>query len=399
MAKPRVAAGSTLLRLVESFAGSFDDILAVDRADLAHLQATGLESTKIVCEVCLLFELAAASVSSSPRLYRQVQHFLRAAMEHVLRPEILAYIERTPSGVHLVGLVMLCARTYGLNCQHFCRLERALRSPAYLATERLPFRYEEALWLYRRLTGEPLDRPRSNSSLLLSRFSHPCVLRRDDLYALTHAAMYDTDFGRVPPRPEHAGEPLGLSIRHDLSFCYCNADWDLVGELCMTARFLGDWRSVDTSCFAALDAIFAQFGFIPSITFDAGHAAGLNADDLCTYRFVHSYHSSLVYAILLACCTPPEVSPASPPEGDVRAEEVVAAIDRTFGHREFDIGPLSQNWYANAVDVSLDTLVDGYATKCYRMFGREVAIAFIDSVHGAAALPLAGDTRAVFERI
>jgi hypothetical protein len=86
----------------------------------------------------------------------------------------------------------------------------------------------------------------------------------------------------------------------------------LLSELLMTTCYslaqAPAWQSI---CEVVLDAVFERFGFIPSPTFDTAHARSLSGMNRKRYVRVHSYHSSIVYALsLLSRYAPPTTTPA-----------------------------------------------------------------------------------------
>ena len=383
-----------ILSLADFFSTSLDVVLTIGRSDGTELQTDGLHAEKIICEICLFFHVAHAQIARSPSIRAQVEAFIEDSARYVFTKSTLLYIERYPSSVHLFALLLLCAQTYSVELEWSARLNRALRSPAYLSVERTPFRFQESVWLYEQITGDHLPWMHGCVSSLLSRVSHPCVLTREHLYAKTHAAMYETNFGKGNIPASYSGEGILWGLRHDLNSCFSNADWDLVGELCMACHFLGMQDS--TRPFRnALDEVFKKFGVIPSITFQAECAAKLPEGKLSLYEFAHSYHSTLVYCLLKASVGDDDRQTPFPEEG-IRGEDVLTAIATFFGPEEFEVGPLSKDWYAGDVALQLASLVDGYATRCYKSLGRKRAVQFIDSIPNARENVVIEHTRQYF---
>ena len=240
-------ANSTALDIANMFSDSFETVVAIETFDKAVLQATGLSSNKIICEICLFFHLAHDVIATRRSLLAKVERFITESREYVLDSKTMSYIERFPAGVHLVGLILLCSNTYNLKSQRLELLEQAIRSPAYLCAERLPFRYQESVWLYEQITSQALHDQNCRSALL-SRITHPSVLSRNDLYAKTHTVMYETNFGRRYISEPYDNSAIKLSMCHDLNLSFCNADWDLVGEICMANRFLGNFYLPSAQC-------------------------------------------------------------------------------------------------------------------------------------------------------
>ncbi len=112
--------------------------------------------------------------------------------------------------------------------------------------------------------------------------------------------MYLTDFGHSALHGQFDVELLCQRLDHDLAWALGMADWDLLGELLMTARYCLDrltpWH---VSCEGALDGVFERFSFVPGPTFDAPYAAGLPDPDRTRYCRFHAYHSTIVYGLSL----------------------------------------------------------------------------------------------------
>ncbi|MED7948862.1 hypothetical protein PUR61_12335 [Streptomyces sp. BE20] len=161
--------------------------------------------------------------------------------------------------------------------------------------ERVPYRLLDQAWV--RTIAEGKRDPRLSSAGLRSCTSFENVrgalfMATGDLYALTHTAMYVTDFGR-------AGRVSADQEWID-ALCACRLllnDLDLAGELALTDALTSDRpREGTLTALAALSSIFDRLGFVPSPTFrDAEHR---RAPDPTNYLLFHSYHSTFVYGLL-----------------------------------------------------------------------------------------------------
>jgi hypothetical protein len=395
--------GRIVRDIAHMFAGSMPTILGIDEAGGAALQADGLDSPKIICEICLFFHRAHDLIAQDAVLAEEVRVFIIAALDRLVTDAILVRIARLPSAVGLVSLILLCCRTYGIASVRLDAIERAVRSPAYLATEKTPFRYQEMIWLHEAVFGAEMEGQHGCPSALFSRPTHPCVLKREDLYAKTHSAMYESDFGRRPIHTAYHDAGIRDGLAHDLAFSFCNADWDLVGEICMAHLYLGAGGALYDQCRDALASVFAKFGFVPSITFDAAWATRLDARQFELYRFAHSYHSTLVFGILAACEAdmPGQVEAGTSIDDidDIESWQVLRAINQFFGMDEFTFGPLSQHWYADDPKIMMASLIDGYASKCYQSYGRDQALQFLAAIPKATEHRLVRSTRDYIERI
>jgi hypothetical protein len=135
-------------------------------------------------------------------------------------------IHRLPAAALAFGTIALALQSID-RCKHplYCAVWSALQSPFFFSIERPWFRELEALWLFSRLRKDCSSRLPAHSTAILFKRTHPIFLRREDMYAKTHVAMYLTDFGRHKPTGFDA-ETLRLSLSHDLAWSLAMADWD-----------------------------------------------------------------------------------------------------------------------------------------------------------------------------
>jgi hypothetical protein len=372
-------------------------IVALEKAATEKLQADGLEQTKIVSEICLFFHLAKDFIATDEALNSAVKLFIIEAAKLIVTKERLAYIEHMPSAVNTLSLILLCCKTYEVDATFIPTLERAVRSPAYFSFERVPFRYQEAIWLKEKITCDTAMPRRNCCSSLLFRATHPCVLSRDDLYAKTHSVMFETDFGATRIPPNFISPDIIKGLRHDLYYCFCNADWDLVGEICMAHRYLQISDVSSERYEETLVSVYEKFGFIPAITYNTEFVAGLDNSGKNLYRFAHTYHSTLVFGIILLCRQVKRAGllinvPAPKQAIEICILDVVDSLARFFAGNKLEYGPLNPNWYAGDPTIDAECLIDGYATICYKTFGRRAALQFLDSVPNWGSYPLVSDT-------
>ncbi len=385
------------IELVKYFLSVRPLIAKLDAIDADTFQSQGLRASKVISEILLFFELAESVVTRAGQLRDRVVAFVSWAVHEVCTEAFIANAERRPAEASRFGIILLCARRYGVCSPMLARVEALIRSPGYFAVERLPFRHHEATWLYERVTNVAVAEHLVCRSSLLSRFTHPSMMARTDLYAKTHSAMFETDFGRR--RSEHCAifPDVAIALDHDLAYTFCDADWDLVGEICLTQVFLECRGPTFQQADAALRSIYKKFGFIPSITFDSKTANSLPEQDDDLYRFIHSYHTTLVFGLLIVCAA--NAIPARIENSDIEpaSGNVLAAIVEKFGVSELDYGPMNEDWFSDDFEMGLDMLIDGYATRCYVSHGLGDARALLEQCAEHAG-PLARDSHAFYAR-
>ncbi|WP_433239943.1 DUF6895 family protein [Streptosporangium sp. CA-135522] len=175
------------------------------------------------------------------------------------------------------------------------RLRALWDAPVVEPRERVPYRLLDQAWT--RMIAQERTDPRLTSTGLRSSTSlwnldGALLMGRNDLYAITHAAMYLTDFGnagRVPTAPGWIGALAAARL--------LLGDFDLAGELAVADVLTCEPPGAGTLTAAAtLSTVFDQLGFVPAPTFRSReHDA---SEDPSGYLFFHSYHSTFVYGLL-----------------------------------------------------------------------------------------------------
>lgn len=163
--------------------------------------------------------------------------------------------------------------------------------------ERSPFRLLDQAWVSSKARDE-IDPVIATGVLVpftsLGNIDGTPFMSRDDLYALTHTAMYITDFGEWSQPNLYSSEMIGsVSLARLME-----GDFDLAAELALADILVGDTVTNESQLTvrAVLNDVFDAIGRVPSPTFD--QAEYLLAIDKETYLRYHSYHTTFVYALL-----------------------------------------------------------------------------------------------------
>lgn len=366
-----------------------DLVWRVDRTDLSHFGATGLSRHKVICETALLLVVAHRDLCGDGRLVSAIQVFLAKAMDLTVDAQMLLDLDRYPQTASSIALLLLAARAYGVPCAIERHVETAFRSPFFLSAERVPFRIQEAHWLRERILPDFEPWQTDSHGALFDRWQHPAVLSRDDLYAITHSAMYLSDFGQR--RMCSKLEEQSMNVRHGIAMSFANADWDLLGELLLTARYLSlPKSSIERAGEEILWSIYDRHGLVPGLGYRASDAERHAGSDHQFYQFLQSYHSTLVLALL--ACAPPHI--AEPMTGNYLPANAMEAIFAARGLASIDpIGRnVSDNWYGDEVDIDAEMLIDGMAICCFRTHGRKAAIELLNAVPSCHGMPMVDDT-------
>ncbi len=163
--------------------------------------------------------------------------------------------------------------------------------------ERSPYRLLDQAWVSSKARGI-VDPAIATGALVpftsLGNLNGAPFMPRDDLYALTHTAMYITDFGEWSQPNSYSSEMIGALSLYRLM----EEDYDLAAELALADVLVGDTTAneAQVTVQAVLHDVFDAIGRIPSPTFNSSeYALAVNQD---TYLRYHSYHTTFVYALL-----------------------------------------------------------------------------------------------------
>jgi hypothetical protein len=198
-----------------------------------------------------------------------------------------------------VGLVWIVLDQFGLGDPQRRSALRALWHDERWGQpgERVPYRLLDQAWARSLARGRRetlLDSMEFLATTSFGNLDNGLFMGVSDLYSLTHAPLYITDFGargRLLVDKGWVG-PLGLSR-------LLRADFDLSAELAMTELLTQqEPGETYTITLAALTGLFDHFGFLPAPTFRA--AEHNTAEDPDDYLLLHSYHSTFVYGLLCA---------------------------------------------------------------------------------------------------
>jgi hypothetical protein len=206
--------------------------------------------------------------------------------------------------------------------------------------ERVPYRLLDQAWTrsLARGTGDP--QLASDGLRLATSFENldgALLMQTSDLYAVTHTVMYLTDFGRSRSLENRSGNARQW-IDSLTAYRLLLNDLDLAGELAMSGLMLGDALGVGSLVtLATLSSIFDSLGFVPSPTFRAGEYEDSERPD--SYRYFHSYHTTLVYGLLCAVLVSEENS--SPLAVRAVAADNGATLPSEWCGRRAGAGPLS----------------------------------------------------------
>ena len=213
-------------------------------------------------------------------------------------------------------------------------------------TERLPYRKMDVIWLNNLL--RPENRMGFETTLpdgILNTKAHPIYMNTADIYSVTHALMYLTDFGThaVPDSVDHhyINAVIDSATAHHL----LSDNLDIIGELIMSAVMMGHTHSLNTRmAWELLTTMWDKFGFLPCPTFVAADFQSLSGSDASAYAFRHLYHTMYVGGIL--CClllndthtdNGNSSYEQSPSDHTALADKLLTAAERAADFAELDL--------------------------------------------------------------
>ena len=201
-----------------------------------------LFARKALVEVALLVGLR-ARLDPSP-LDDGYELLLGTVLDVSERPSYRELISRDRRALMLYAGTYAALRLCGKEDQEFRHLIEQSVSTNYGAHfERIPYRYLDMLHTFE-LAGIHSGGPSLQEVLpltLLASNPNTLELSRGDMYALTHAVFYASDFGqRAVPWPAGTDAPRVISMLEGcLALTLAQADADLVGEMVMSLRCIG----------------------------------------------------------------------------------------------------------------------------------------------------------------
>ncbi|HMA97040.1 MAG TPA: hypothetical protein VKP30_30355 [Polyangiaceae bacterium] len=257
------------------------------------------QADKIVVETALLALLA--SRVDQPVIRREsillasvLQPFARSERNRVL-------LLRFPHTAASLGIAHVALSRVGNIDDDFDQLlRRALTTGQVDALERLPYRTMDLGWL--RGVLNPDTEPHFDDLLpfsILSSLAHPIYMAETDAYAVTHAIMYLTDFGRRPLPATISRSRLTAMVDACLAWNILGGNLDLLGELLISAVLIrAPWSAYAKIAYTMLTQVWDELGFLPSLAFEPKHFHSLSGDEASAYVFKHIYHSTYVGGIL-----------------------------------------------------------------------------------------------------
>lgn len=289
---------------------------------------------KIVIETCVLVMLLSRLPERDKATTKKLGVLVRQLDKLARSPRVKLLIMRFPSAATALGLSSLALSQAGLpDAQMDALIAHDILSGLADTTEKLPFRAMDARWARSLLnSGEAVRFDDLIPLSLLNSVAHAIYMTRHDAYALTHALMYITDFGRLSCPPEIDASTVAAMIDGAIAWSFVNEDLDLLAELVMAAHFLGvAWSPHLQMGWYLIDRAWTDIGFLPSPTFHADRYTRLSPEDKVGYEIRNVYHTMYVGGLLFAALS--QALPTVNVTGDasvLRDSDITALLDDTL---------------------------------------------------------------------
>lgn len=210
-------------------------------------------------------------------------------------------VERQPDLAPSLGIVTALLDQQRLSSEPLnAAVLQAFVSGRVWATERLPYRQMETDWVASILIPNnswDLTNRFYSGSILFSDVS-PMYISATDLYALTHSAMFITDFGSHNPPQGYARSGFKRLVETTCTWQLLNDNLDITGELLMAAAYLRMSSSPHlTFASNVLALCWHEMGFLPSPSLQVDEMRQLSGRARTAYAFLHTYHTTYVGAL------------------------------------------------------------------------------------------------------
>lgn len=261
------------------------------------------QSDKVIVEAALLAYVASTVLTKDDPDYDVLNSLIEKVKLCTRSERVQVLFLRFPHTAASLGIAHVLLSRLGHGDEKFDALVRAaLESGHAEAVERLPYRDMDLRWLLGILN--PSTAPQFDDLLphsILTSCVHPIYASDLDVYAITHGVMYLTDFGRYELPYSLDPQRLGQMIDSCLAWHILSNNFDLLGELLLSAACIPNaWSPYTSVGWQLLASMWDELGFLPSCTFESSRYAQLSGERANAYAFIHIYHTTFVAGLLCA---------------------------------------------------------------------------------------------------
>ncbi len=293
---------------------------------------------KIVVEAALLALTCHRISHTQPRIASAVRALAEVLLPHARSARNAELLARLPQTATSIGISHLLLDRIGFPDARYDALHTAAVAAAHpCAPERLPYRFMEQQWLASLAPGgssrHAVEAP--PGSILYADLT-AVEMHPNDVYALTHAAMFGTDFGRRAVDPRVSIDAVLDTLDSCLALQIGKGNLDLVGELLFSAAMLrpGTTCAYTRAGWDLLTDVWERFGYLPTPQFSTPEYEELAPKVRPAYSFQHTYHTMFVAGILCAVLydaldTPPRPHAHAAPD-DVGSDAALALAAKDY---------------------------------------------------------------------
>lgn len=322
-------------RLAAQLAFAADQVRRLD-ANSAYWPDSGHATIrlrdKVATEAAMLLLLARRAEAACPELIPFNDALAAPLLREIRSDRLRGLILRQPHVAATLGAGSVFLSAAGHGDPAFERLiEDSLDAGFGQCVERVPYRQLDQLWTRNLLAAapQPLDAVLAGS-ILHSR-AHPFYMTEADAYAVTHAILYATDFGRAPPPASLNRARLSDMVHEGIAWSVVSEDFDLLIEYLMCAACLGETGGPAARLgWHVVDRIWKGLGFLPGPTFDPQEFRARSGPAADAYACEQMYHTNFVAgmycAMRLALPAPQTAAPARHDAGGHQTLERLLAL-------------------------------------------------------------------------
>ena len=270
-------------------------------------------SEKVVAETAMLLLCASAVEHLDEGIHDRVHSLAAALVPHARSDAVLAAICLDPGLArdHAVAHIILSRLGYPDRDVDYL-LSKSLSLGPDFGPERLPHRLLEQEWLARVWpVNETPPRTGALRQSMLGKSLDALGSGRLEIYALTHAVMYATDFGTRRIALPRRVSAVAADADAALAYCLDGDDYDLSAEVLLTWPMLGiAWSPASIFALSLLADMEDNIGFLPGPEYDPSQYKILPDHERKRFVLATSYHTVYVAGFLWACslregCSPP----------------------------------------------------------------------------------------------
>lgn len=254
--------------------------------------------TKLASETALLLY---AAYRADPALVDRVRDIAARLRKSARSPELLAWARLRPQLIPELSVAHWVLSALGdADSGVDMALRDAAGSCSVAPVERLPWKQVERFWQVD-LGAPDGGRPPSPDAgtTALGERQDALFATREEVYGLTHALIYLTDFGhRSAPLPRSVDE-ISADAGSALARCLDDDDFDLAAEVLMTWPYARtSWSPEAAFGLHVLRSVDTELGFLPSMTLRSEEYDSLPPEKRSNYYYREAYHTVYVMGLL-----------------------------------------------------------------------------------------------------